>query len=295
MKKFYNDIDKEKIKDSILITDYLESKGYEPVKSIKSEWLYQSMGSNENTPSFYVNVKKNRYYDYSSNNGNTGECGDIIRLAMWLENKQFIDACNFLVAGNFTPCVEFPPITPLGEEKKGIEVLNVQSLRRRSLIEYAESRRIPFSLANCCLREVDYEVNGKRFFAIGFPNDRGGYALRSSIFKGQTKPQYYSTLKGIESETINIFEGFFSMLSCLQLYGFDCFKNTTYVLNSVNNLNKLIPNIPDGVLKINAFLDNDEAGRKALEKLQRLDHLVTIDYSDRYKGYKDFNEQLLNQ
>lgn len=295
MKKFYNDIETEKLKASVLIPDYLEKKGYEPVKKQKSgEWLYQSMGSNESTPSFSVNIKKNVYSDYSGNNINTGEKGDIIRLVMHLEHRQFVDACNYLASGEFTSSGQIPPITPLGEEKKGIEILNVRHVCRYALTEYLESRRISFSLANRYVKEIDYKNHDTKYFALGFANDRGGFALRSSIFKGQTMPQYFTTLRGVESDTINIFEGFFSMLSCLQDYGFDCFKNHTYVLNSTNNLNKLIPLIPDSVKYINAFLDNDDAGKNALVKLKSYDWQV-IDRSENYQGYNDYNEYLMRK
>lgn len=293
MKKFFTDIEIDRLKAQFSIVDYLDSKGFEPVERIKSEWLYQSMGSNENTPSFYVNVAKNVYYDYSSNRDNTGECGDIIRLVRCLEKLQFIDACNFLMKGEFTPYGQIPPTTPLTEEKKGIQVLNVQSIRRAALIEYIARRRISFRLANNYLKEIDYQSSGNRYFALGFKNDKGGYALRSSIFKGQTMPQHYTTLPAIETDTINIFEGFFSMLSCLEIYKHECFKYTTYVLNSVTNLNRLIPHIPERIKKINVFFDNDEAGRKALLKLQDLDLYTVVDNSIHYQGFKDFNEKLL--
>lgn len=296
MKAFINDIEKQRIKKEYPIVEYLEKKGYEPVKMKNGEWLYRSPGSNESTPSFWVNIKKNVYMDYSGNNSNTGEKGDIIRLVMCLENiSNFVDACNLIVNSDFKAVTNFGYDTTANiDEKKGIEILNVRSICRWAMVNYIESRRIKFSLANRFLKEIDYKVNDTRYFSIGFQNDKGGFALRSALFKGQTMPQYFTTLKGVESDTINIFEGFFSMLSCLQDFGFDCYKNTTYVLNSIHNLNKLIPLIPDNVKYINAFMDNDEAGKKALAKLSGYDWQV-FDKSDLYKGYNDYNEFLMNK
>ncbi|GAB3519463.1 toprim domain-containing protein [Emticicia fontis] len=296
MKAFYNDIEKQAIKKDYLIVDYLDQKGYEPVKKLKiGEWLYKSMDSNETTPSFYVNVHKNVYTDYSGNNSNTGEKGDIIRLVMYLENiPNFVDACNAIVHSNFKRTVIADYETTDTEDKKSIEILNVRPICRWALINYIESRKISFKLADRYCKEIDYTNKGQKYFSIGFPNDQGGFALRSAICKNQTAPQGISTLKGVESDTINVFEGFFDMLSVLQDFGYDCYKNTTYVLNSTGNLNKLIPQIPDAVTKINVFFDNDEGGRKAVEKLSKY-HWQIFDKSDLYEGYNDYNEYLMNK
>ncbi len=62
------------------------------------------------------------------------------------------------------------------------------------------------------------------------------------------------------------------------------------VLNSVNNLEKAVPLLSKHS-KINAFLDNDEAGRQALKKLQKW-NLPVMDISQRYAEYKDVNDYL---
>lgn len=293
MKAFFTDPEKIAIKKNYAIADYLDAKGYEPKKKHKGEWLYCSPNSSESTPSFWVNLKKNVYTDYSGNSFNTGEKGDIIRLVQYLEGIDFITACNALLDSNFKN-VSANNNSANPDEKKGIEILNVRYICRYSLIEYLESRRINFSLANRYLKEIDYKANNTKYFALGFQNDKGGFSLRSSIFKGQTMPQYFTTLKGVESDTINIFEGFFSMLSCLQDFQHDCFKNTTYVLNSVHNLNKLIAQIPDTVTKINIFPDNDAAGRKVVEKLSTHDWQI-INHCNLYASYNDYNEYLMNK
>ena len=62
------------------------------------------------------------------------------------------------------------------------------------------------------------------------------------------------------------------------------------VLNSTANLEKAVPFLSKHE-KINAFLDNDEAGQQALEKLQKL-NLPVVDVSKRYVGFKDVNDYL---
>ena len=62
------------------------------------------------------------------------------------------------------------------------------------------------------------------------------------------------------------------------------------VLNSIANIEKAIPFLSKHK-KINAFLDNDDAGKKALEKLQKWSFPV-MDISKRYAEYKDVYDYL---
>lgn len=65
---------------------------------------------------------------------------------------------------------------------------------------------------------------------------------------------------------------------------------STVVLNSITNLEKAIPFLSKHT-KINAFLDNDDAGRQALVKLKKR-NLPVMDISKRYAEYKDVNDYL---
>ncbi len=62
------------------------------------------------------------------------------------------------------------------------------------------------------------------------------------------------------------------------------------VLNSVTNLERAVPFLSKHE-KINAFLDNDESGKRALKQLQNL-NLPVADISKRYAGFKDVNDYL---
>jgi DNA primase len=67
--------------------------------------------------------------------------------------------------------------------------------------------------------------------------------------------------------------------------------HTTLILNSLTLLDQALPEIIR-YKKVNAFLDNDAAGGKALKKLNNA-HLNIIDNSFIYLGYKDFNDFLV--
>lgn len=303
-KTFFTTSEIENLKQSVKITDYLAEHNYTPVSYKKNEWYYSSIGANEKTPSFRVNVAKNSYQDYSGNQDNTGRCGDIIRLVMHLEQCDFIDACNRLKTSNFSTFQPPAGVAKAAKDEKGtLEVKHVCSIQERALIKYLDNRCISLSLANMYLKEIHYTNAGIEYYALGFENDLGGYALRSPPskynskgFKAQTKPAYYTTLHPHrETTACNVFEGFFSALSCLENYERFFFDNLTYVCNSVTNLSKILPAIPDYITHINLFLDNDDTGRAYTKKVIALDRFQVNDCATKYKGFKDFNEYLMNK
>lgn len=295
MKTFFNTAETARLKSEKFITDYLAVKGYEPVLKSGCEWLYQSIGTNEKTPSFFVNHRKNVYYDFSGNAAANGTGGDIIRLVMHLENVDFVGACNMLAAGVFSAAPHTPQQEKNDPETSKLAITRIGAIKHPALINYIESRKIIFSIADMYCREVYYKVNDNIFYAVGFPNDNGGFALRSAKFKSQTKPNGYTSLSGLQNDTkqLNIFEGFFDFLSCLTFYKTFRTYNHSIVLNSLNNLNSLIPRISETINRVNVFFDDDKTGRAAVEKLQKLNAFEVVNLSE-YYGAKDFNEMLVN-
>jgi len=87
-----------------------------------------------------------------------------------------------------------------------------------------------------------------------------------------------------------LFEGFFDFLSALEYYKQSVLPASVIVLNSLTNLPKVLPELKR-FGKISAFLDTDEAGRKAFAKL-KLSTTNAIDFSKTYNGFKDFNEYM---
>lgn len=94
------------------------------------------------------------------------------------------------------------------------------------------------------------------------------------------------------TSTVNLFEGFMDYLSLLTLQPSQA-NVSAVVLNSVNNLDRAIPFLSKHS-KMNSFLDNDDAGRAALKKLQSL-NLPVEDISGRYSSFKDLNDYLCHK
>jgi Toprim-like len=179
------------------------------------------------------------------------------------------------------------------EPKNTITISTVKPLQSNSLIAYCESRKIPFNVAFKFLNEVHYTNNGKSYYSLGFRNDKGGFELRNQSFKGCTHPKTITTFEVPESKTVYLFEGFFDFLSAMAFFGTSKPLNTVIVLNSLSLLSQAKERL-NKAETIHTFLDRDDAGTKAVEKL-RTDKVNIVDRSVIYDGYNDFNEYLNRQ
>lgn len=267
----------------IRIEEYLYRIGIKPNKERGHNLWYISPFRNENEPSFKVNRSINQWHDFGS-----GEKGNIIDLAMKLHNTNSVSEALQAIerAVPFTSILSFSfrQQDDLGK----MENVIVQPLTHPALIQLLNERKIPTDLAQKNCKEIHYTLNGKHYFAIAFPNDKGGYETLNPYFKGCIPPKEITTFDR-KTATVNLFEGFMDYLSLLSLQAKQA-DVSAVVLNSVNNLEKSVPFLSKHT-KINAFLDNDEAGKQALQKLQKL-NLPVVDISKRYADFKDVNDYL---
>lgn len=276
---------------NISIVDLLAKNGILPEGKNGSEYLYKSPFRSERTPSFFVNIKKNAWNDFGS-----GEGGNIIDLVQLMFRTNITGALKILGESKQIQQNTFSlSKQESGPDKAKLLIKHLQPIQNKALIQYLNSRKIPFSIASKYLKEAYYlnvSIN-KQFFALAFRNDKGGFALSNGLKKGKltVKPGFYTTIQG-RPESVNIFEGFFNFLSALVYYKTDHPENTTIVLNSLSNLNKVIP-ILCQYKTVNLYLDHDSetrSGEKATEYIKDI-HPNTIDQSNIiYPNYKDFNE-----
>lgn len=285
---------------NIKITDYLYNKGIQPKQIKGSDYLYMSPYREERTPSFKVNNDLNVWYDYG-----TGQGGNIIDLIMKMYNLNSVaEALSHCNNSNYQQKI-IPQNIPQSysdsfsfdqqreSASTGITILKVLPLTNRALLEYLIDRRINLDIAKQNCKEVYYSVGDKRYFAIGFQNESGGYELRNKYFKGCTSKDI-SLFKPNSSNTeaCLVFEGFVDYLSYLTLKKTDKPIVDTLILNSVSNLSKAIGFIKSHP-RVYTYLDNDQAGKNATEFLNKTCHTI-IDYSVKYEKYKDLNEYLCN-
>ena len=269
----------------IPLVDFLNHLGYQPTgRDSKGLWFYSPLRS-ERKPSFHVNPKKNLWYDFGSGNG-----GDIFSLAGEIAGtNDFIRQAEFIAQKMQMP-VERPyrPI-PFKEEPTFSNV-EISKLEHPALLKYLADRSIPKHIAQRYCVQVDYELHGKQYFAIGFENVEYGMELRNPFFKGSFPPKAISHITN-GNPRCNVFEGFMDFLSAERLGLND--GNDTVVLNSVANIGKAIPTLSCYPL-ILCYLDNDVAGRAALARLQREMEVKVMDKSSLYPEHKDLNDYLMS-
>lgn len=267
----------------ITLVEFLNQLGYRPVgRDSKGLWFYSPYRS-ERKPSFHVNPNKGVWYDFG-----TGEGGDIFTLAGEMSGKSdFIEQAKFIADTINISVVEPYKPKPFIEEPT-FENVEVSRLESPMLLAYLAKRGIPKVIAQRFCVQVDYQLHGKSYYAIGFENNAHGYELRNSFFKGSSPPKHITHINNGNARC-NVFEGFIDFLSAERL-GFNDGLDTV-VLNSVSNINKAIPALADYSL-IQCYLDNDEAGRLALTKLQREFGDRVMDKSAIYPNHKDLNDYL---
>lgn len=270
------------ISDCIGIREYLLRRGLQPHHETATHGMFLSPLREERTPSFSVRYDKGLWYDFG-----LGEGGTLLQLVMRLEGCGLAEAIRRLRKGSAdeAPIQPLPTVLPRGDSP--LRILGVGEIRHPALIGYLRERGIDPAVAGALCREVHYTVGERRFFAIGFRNDAGGWELRSPQFKGSSAPKSITTFDR-HGDTALLFEGFFDLLSYLTLQH----EPEPTADTAVVNLPRALPYLAHHAT-IHAFLDNDEAGRLTLERLRSaLPGATVIDRAEGYRAHKDLNESL---
>ena len=229
---------------SIRIADYLHSLGYSPVKQQGINLWYKSPFREESEASFKVNTEREQWYDFGLRKG-----GNIITLAAHLYATDHVPYILKRIAEQ-TPHVR-PVSFSFGKQNSSepsFQQLEIVPLSSTALLAYLQGRGINIKLAKRECSEARFTHNGKRYFAIAFPNGSDGYEIRNRYFKGCIAPKEISHIRqsGKARNTCYVFEGFMDYLSFLTLRQESCpnypeLDGQDYiVLNSVSNVNKAL-------------------------------------------------------
>ncbi|WP_277069956.1 toprim domain-containing protein [Prevotella corporis] len=278
------------------IVEYLERKGIKPVRRTPSYALYRSPLREETHPSFKVDTQKNLWIDYAEGRG-----GSIIDLCMRLESctlseaicrleQNASDNITYSSRKDFVPNNSQPVMAVNGARR----LIEISDTLPPHLQEYLTKERcIDMEKAIPFLKCISYEVRSRLYQAIGYANLSGGYELRDDkTFKGTIAPKDITPI--FTDKIINqiqptcVFEGFIDFLSFLSMK--EEVTNACIVLNSVSNTAKAIRYMnAQGISFIRTFLDNDDAGRRAVQEFAGAGFHVE-DMSIHYKDFKDLNE-----
>ena len=269
----------------ISLVEFLNQLGYQPTgRDSKGLWFYSPCRS-ERKPSFHVNPRKGVWFDFGSGAG-----GDIFTLARELCNStDFIRQAEFIAEKMQMP-VSKPYKSEPFIEQPTFENVKVSRLESPVLLRYLAERGIPKDIAQRYCVQVDYQLHGKDYYAIGFENNAHGFELRSPFFKGSYPPKHITCISNGNTRC-NVFEGFIDFLSAERL-GFNDGMDSV-VLNSVANIQKAICPLGNYTV-IQCYLDNDVAGRAALARLRREFGDMVMDKSALYPDNKDLNDYLMS-
>ena len=270
----------------IPIADFLNAMGVRPAKQRGQVLWYSAPYRTERTPSFKVDTTKNVWFDFG-----TGKGGDIFDLAgAFIGSEDFLLRAAFIARSGACPLPVMEQSPREKEREPSFEDIWTRPLLNGRLLGYLEERGIDAHVAIPNCEEVRYRIRGKRYYAIGFRNEAGGLELRNRFFKGCIPPKDIS-LKRNGSDVCAVFEGFMDYLSAMQM---GIIASDWLVLNSVSNLEKALKVL--GVYRrIECYLDNDDAGRRTLERLRADFRVKVINRSSLYADHKDLNEFLLSK
>lgn len=269
---------------NIDLVDYLSQLGREPEKIRGNEFWYYSPFRDEKTPSFKVDKNKNVWYDWGE-----GQGGNLIDFAIRYHQctvGEFLDSIRqtqFILR----PGPEPQRTKKIEVEESSSKIIGERSLWSYPLLDYLKQRNIPVSIADRYCREVSYTLKGKKYFAIGFRNDQGGYELRNAVFKTSSSPKWFTHIAN-GAKDICVFEGFFDFLSFLALNAHEDQQQFDYLV--LNSLSFFEParEVMELYNRIHLYLDYDRPGQKFSTYARSLDKRY-IDESQLYRNHKDLN------
>lgn len=293
--------DIDRLKSSVSIEKTLAGLG---CNTAHRGYMYYSPFRDESTPSMSVAYKNGswQWFDHG-----TGQGGSNIELVRQLKGCGFREAIAFLweLDGKYIDLKEEKPVHVVAKEReRSLEVTKTsgrfQNLR---LIDYIASRGISLELTERYCKEITYtnHNNGRTFTGVGFPNNSGGWVIRSEGFKGTTQSALTTiNSQGMHStepssDRVMVFEGYFNFLSWMELNNQFTPPCDVCVLNSTTN----VKHATDYISKhdwAEAYLDNDQTGRECLQKIKELNPNTHVwDFSSGYAHHNDMNEYLLDK
>src|SRR5664280_2830063 len=285
------------------IVEYLEKLGHSPQKTRNNDYWYLSPLREEKEPSFKVHRKLNVWYDHG-----LGQGGNIIDLAILYHKCNFKEAVEKLqeIFSFHLPILAVQQHYSSAQNRRdnalepAIKVIAAKPLTHTALCRYLTTRKIPLRIAEKYCNEVYYQLYDKKYFAIGFKNNAGGYELRNANFKGSSSPKDITFFETSQAKEVAVFEGFFSFLSYQTIHEKNIMltklpdrQSGFLILNSLSFFEKSRP-VMEKHEAVNLYLDQDPAGIKNTLKALEWDKKY-VDQSTRYKNHKDLNEYLINQ
>ncbi|MFN8343976.1 MAG: toprim domain-containing protein [Spirosomataceae bacterium] len=286
---------------AIPMTEILSRLDIHPKRISGTKALYSSPLRHEQTPSFWVYLDSNSWYDYGEAIG-----GDLVNfvceyLRVCRQDHNVADALRWINNMGVGPyrIAAFPDERKEYAHDPALILKSQKPVQHLGLISYLNKRGIALEAARRSLREMHVlnKTTGKRFFALGFANEEGGFELRNPFFKGCLRPKAISFIRGTDPDkkSIHLFEGCMDYLSAVSQTKAQALSGDAIVLNSVACLKQALPYIHNyGYRLAYTWMDNDRAGEQATALLSEFfktqEGLMHQPMNALYAPYKDVNE-----
>lgn len=310
----------------IPIEDYLSSIGFN-IRQTNDRDIWVSIRADDKTPSCKINTQNNTWRDFG-----LGKGGDLIELVKYLNNCDFHQA--MLEIENRTGTISSLPTKEFKEtadQQSSLVFLKQKKIFSFPLKNYLEGRGISLEVANRYLKEIEFELKGKKQFGLGLANDKGGFEIRNPLLKTSIGEKAISTINpGMDK--VAIFEGMFDFLSFItehpkaeKAYTFKVLNTVSFInydlkednyktcLNKLSNVFKeelkevnkeeevstqvyknVIDNLP--YKEYHLLLDNDSAGDKAFDLFKEVfASEIVKDQRGLFEGYEDYNAYLTDK
>ena len=279
--------------NSIKLEEVLVSLGHHPTKQNEKEaWFLNPFGI-ETEASFKLDKRNNIWYLHSEGIG--GNNTDFMMKYLRASVKEVLEWAE---KQNFS---SFQPQNGIYSKKitQNYEIKEIKELQNVNLKNYLHQRGLS-QVVHPLIKEVQFKIGDKNFYAIGFENLSGGWELRNSFYKGSLLKKDISILnlnKDIDNQNhserekrIAVFEGFIDALSFVEMKPF--YDGDLLVMNSVSLLNKAKEYLKN-YSEIHLFLDNDNAGEYCKNSILK-SFPEAKNHSEIYFLHKDLNEYLLS-
>lgn len=271
----------EEVREKINIRTVLESFNLSPVKENRKAAFYFALDREEKIPSLSVDFVKNKAFDFG-----TGKSYDVISIVQQMNQCSVSEALKYLEKFDFS--VQNVNQNKEINQQKEYKILNVCEIQHPALIQYLKFRKVYEQ--KDLVKEIEYEINGKKYFGIGFFNNSGGVEIRnkySKICLGKKDVTLIKNNLNISSEIL-VFEGFFDYLTFKNLEKEENSNSDYLILNSTTMFYK-VEKLLKKDNKISMFLDNDSNGEFVKSRFEN-QYKNVEDCSLIYRKFKDLNE-----
>lgn len=265
--------------------------------------MYLSPFREEKTASFSVNLEKNYWHDFGTDEGGDTVAFGVKHLKAYNEPHTTSDSLRWI--GNMSgmkPTIRPVPVEVYPPTQETLYLKAAYNIKHPALINYIESRGIPEPLAATYLKELRIynQESKKSFFALGFKNESNGYDFRNKFLKGCVGPKDISFIRGTKEvqDKIHVFEGGTDFLSKLRIKGVRRLEDDSLILHSLSMLKQAPPLIQNYTYKtVFTWLDNDKSGDRATVNISDFCSsqagLLHKPMNHQYKDHKDLNDFLV--